>query len=83
MKGGNKRVSKDVLFDGMLERWTIMEIVREASYGTCGSAGYFYGMVSQLGMSGFASCSTICQPYSVPGGGTPCGSKCMLYCVGK
>ena len=30
-----------------------------------------------------ASCSTICQPYSVPGGGTPCGTKCIMYCVGK
>ncbi len=30
-----------------------------------------------------ANCSTICQPYSVPGGCTPCGTKCMMYCAGK
>ncbi len=40
--------------------------------------------VKQMGRSfAMAPCQTICQPYSVPGGGTPCGSKCMMYCVGK
>lgn len=29
------------------------------------------------------SCSTICQSYEVPGGCTPCGTKCMMYCAGK
>lgn len=29
------------------------------------------------------SCSTICQGYEVPGGCTPCGTKCMMYCAGK
>lgn len=25
-------------------------------------------------------CGSICQPYEVPGGGTPCGTKCIQYC---
>ena len=29
------------------------------------------------------SCGTICQPYSVPGGCTPRGTKCIMYCAGK
>ena len=29
------------------------------------------------------ACSTICESYSVPGGGTPCGTICVQYCVGK
>ena len=29
------------------------------------------------------SCSTICQSYEVPGGCTPCGTKCIMYCAGK
>lgn len=31
---------------------------------------------------GAAPCSTICQPYTPPSP-TPCGSICVLYCVGK
>lgn len=37
----------------------------------------------RTGTAAMAPCSTICQPYSVPGGGTPCGSKCIMYCAGK
>jgi len=35
------------------------------------------------GNRAMAPCAHICQPYSVPGGGTPCGSICVMYCVGK
>ena len=33
-------------------------------------------------MSLNAPCQTICQPYTPPNP-TPCGSICVLYCVGK
>lgn len=36
----------------------------------------------QLKKNSNGSCGTICQPYSPPEP-TPCGSVCMLYCVGK
>ena len=29
------------------------------------------------------NCDTICTGYEVPGGCTPCGTKCMMYCAGK
>jgi len=49
------------------------------------SKGSFSAMqkMQSAGAASKAPCSTICQPYSVPDGRTPCGTKCMMYCVGK
>ena len=35
-----------------------------------------------LKTAGMGPCQTICQPYSAPTP-TPCGTKCIMYCVGQ
>lgn len=60
-----------------------MVVLRKAFSLTENGACDFIGLSSLQSGGVYASCSTICFPYEVPGGGTPCGTKCMMYCVGR